>query len=172
MGSYYSTPEPNDNGERVVTACSTTDANDLTGGAGNVECMTAHAASKSAMDRLTAGLANEWCNDNIRVNAVAPGIVPVERTADILSQQSAQDLWLPHLPAGRMGNVNDIAKAVVYLCESEWMTGNVLTIDGGMTSRSNMPFRPRPPSSSSEDKDDNNMYDCIHQFHTSATYQK
>ena len=44
----------------------------------SVEYMTACAASKSAMDRMTAGLANEWRDDNIRVNCVAPGIVPVE----------------------------------------------------------------------------------------------
>lgn len=136
----------------------------------SVEYMTAYAASKSAMDRMTAGLANEWRDDNIRVNCVAPGIVPVERTAEALSQQSAQDIWLKHLPCGRMGHVDDIAKAVIFLCESEWMTGSVLTIDGGMTSRSNMPFRPRPPSSGAS-KFEDDIYDGVNQFNTGATYE-
>ena len=46
---------------------------------------------------------------------------------------------------GRMGTVEDVAHSVAYLCENEWTTGTILTVDGGMTSRSNMPFRPKPP---------------------------
>ena len=110
-----------------------------------VENMVAYAASKAGMDRMTAGLSNEWARDGIRVNAVAPGIVPVERTQKILETEEAQNMWLPHLPVGRMGDVKDISHAVVYLCENEWTSGTVLTIDGGMTARSNIPFRPKPP---------------------------
>lgn len=110
----------------------------------SVEWMTAYAASKAGMDRMTAGLSNEWAKDKVRVNAVAPGIVPVERTQKILETKEAQDMWLPHLPVGRMGTVEDIAHSVVYLCENEWTTGAILTVDGGMTARSNMPFRPKP----------------------------
>ncbi|CAM9535870.1 unnamed protein product, partial [Heterosigma akashiwo] len=113
-------------------------------GAVSVEYMVAYAASKAAMDRMTAGLSNEWAKDGVRVNAIAPGIVPVERTEAILSQQASQDLWLPHLPVGRMGTVQECAHAVVYLCENEWTSGTVLTLDGGMTGRSNMPVRPKP----------------------------
>ena len=43
-----------------------------------------------------------------------------------------------------MGTVDDVAHSVVYLCENEWTTGTILTVDGGMISRSNMPFRPKP----------------------------
>ena len=68
----------------------------------SVEWMTAYAASKAALDQMTRGMSNEWASDGIRVNAVAPGIVPVERTEKILHQKSAQDLWLPHLPAGTL----------------------------------------------------------------------
>lgn len=110
----------------------------------SVEWMTAYAASKAGLDRLTAGLASEWAKDNVRVNAVAPGIVPVERTESILSKPEIQDMWLPHLPVGRMGTVEEVAHSVAYLCESEWTTGTILTIDGGMTGRANMPFRPKP----------------------------
>ncbi len=101
-------------------------------------------ASKAGMDRMTAGLSSEWAGDGIRVNAVAPGIVPVERTQKMLETKEAKELWSPYLPTGRMGTAKEIADAVVFLCESEWISGTVLTIDGGMTARANMPFRPKP----------------------------
>mmetsp|Transcript_11920 Transcript_11920/g.17880 ORF Transcript_11920/g.17880 Transcript_11920/m.17880 type:complete len:304 (-) Transcript_11920:21-932(-) len=113
---------------------------------GSISCeyMVAYAASKAAMDRMTAGLSSEWARNGVRVNAVAPGIVPVERTQEILSQQASQDTWLPHLPVGRMGTAEECAHSVIYLCENEWTSGSILTLDGGMTARINMPFRPKP----------------------------
>lgn len=113
---------------------------------GSVSCeyMVAYASSKAALDRMTAGLSSEWARNGVRVNSLAPGIVPVERTQDILSQQSSQDLWSPHLPVGRMGTTQECAHAVVYLLENEWTSGSILTLDGGMTGRINMPFRPKP----------------------------
>uniref|UniRef100_A0A7S2XWS6 Glucose 1-dehydrogenase n=1 Tax=Fibrocapsa japonica TaxID=94617 RepID=A0A7S2XWS6_9STRA len=113
-------------------------------GSTSVEWMTAYAASKAALDHLTRGLSNEWARDGVRVNAVAPGVVPVERTEAILNQPEAQKLWLPHLPVGRMGTVEDIAEAVLYICSADWMSGSILTVDGGMTARSNMPIRGKP----------------------------
>ena len=113
-------------------------------GSSSVEYMTAYAASKAALDRLTAGLSSEWAADGVRVAAVAPGIVPVERTAAALATPEAQALWLPHLPVGRMGSVTDVAQAVAYVCTAPWTSGTVLTLDGGMTARANMPVRPRP----------------------------
>jgi len=115
-------------------------------GARSVEWMTAYAASKAALDSLTRGLALEYAPGGVRVNAVAPGIVPVERTAQVLSTREAQDMWNPHLPVGRMGSVEEIGEATVQLCTNQWMTGAVLSIDGGMMARANMPFRPRPPA--------------------------
>jgi len=113
-------------------------------GSSSVEWMTAYAASKAGLDRLTAGLASEWAPDNVRVNAVAPGVVPVERTKASFDKKEIQDMWLPHLPVKKFGTVEEVAHSVVYLCESEWTTGTILTIDGGMTGRANMPFRPKP----------------------------
>ena len=117
----------------------------------STEYMVAYAASKAAMDRMTAGLSSEWAKDGVRVNAVAPGIVPVERTEAVLSQQASQDMWIPHLPVGRMGTVEECAHSVIYLCENEWTTGSIVTLDGGMTARINMPFRPKPAPPSIED---------------------
>jgi glucose 1-dehydrogenase len=117
----------------------------------STEYMVAYAASKAAMDRMTAGLSSEWAKEGVRVNAVAPGIVPVERTEAVLSQQASQDMWIPHLPVGRMGTVEECAHSVIYLCENEWTTGSIVTLDGGMTARINMPVRPKPAPPSVED---------------------
>jgi len=119
-------------------------------GSRSVEWMTAYAASKAALDSLTRGLALEYAVDGVRVNAVAPGIVPVERTVAALSDPAAQELWTPHLPVGRMGTVEEIGEATVQLCVNEWMSGTILTVDGGMMARANMPFRPRPPAPNTE----------------------
>mmetsp|Transcript_4381 Transcript_4381/g.12344 ORF Transcript_4381/g.12344 Transcript_4381/m.12344 type:complete len:340 (-) Transcript_4381:64-1083(-) len=137
-------------------------------GSRSVEWMTAYAASKAALDSLTRGLALEYASDGVRVNAVAPGIVPVERTAEVLSTKEAQDMWTPHLPVGRMGSVEEIGEATVQLCTNQWMNGAVLSIDGGMMARANMPFRPRPLASvpvagekSADDSDGTNICESV-----------
>lgn len=114
-------------------------------GSRSVEYMTAYAASKAALDSLTRGLACEYASDGVRVNAIAPGVVPVERTAKGFSDPNVVDMWTPHLPVGRLGTVEDIAHATLTLATNEWMSGTVLTVDGGMMARANMPIRPRPP---------------------------
>jgi len=119
-------------------------------GSRSVEFMTAYAASKAALDSLTRGLACEYAPDGIRVNAIAPGVVPVERTEKAFSDQSVVDMWTPHLPVGRLGTVEDIAQATLVLATNEWMSGTVLTCDGGMMARANMPIRPRPPKPESK----------------------
>jgi len=116
-------------------------------GSRSVEFMNAYAASKAALDSLTRGLALEYAADSVRVNAIAPGVVPVERTAHLFSDQNVVEMWTPHLPIGRLGTVQDIADATLLLATNEWMTGSVLTVDGGMMARANMPIRPRPPKS-------------------------
>uniref|UniRef100_A0A6U5E7P8 Glucose 1-dehydrogenase n=1 Tax=Corethron hystrix TaxID=216773 RepID=A0A6U5E7P8_9STRA len=113
-------------------------------GAVSVEYMTAYAASKAALDSVTRGLALEYAADRVRVNAVAPGVVPVERTEKILNRPESQSLWAPHLPVGRMGTTEEVAEVVLGMVCNEWVNGAVWTVDGGMLARSNMPIRPRP----------------------------
>jgi glucose 1-dehydrogenase len=114
-------------------------------GSRSVEFMTAYAASKAALDSLTRGLACEFAEDGVRVNAIAPGVVPVERTEQAFADPKVTGMWLPHLPVGRLGTVEDITHATLLLAVNEWMTGNILTVDGGMMARANMPIRPKPP---------------------------
>ena len=112
----------------------------------SVEWMTAYAASKAALDSLTRGLAMEYAPE-VRVNAIAPGVVPVERTAAAFDNPQVIDMWLPHLPAGDLGTVQQVAEATIPLCTNAWITGTIWKVDGGMLARANMPFRPRPEPS-------------------------
>jgi glucose 1-dehydrogenase len=110
------------------------------------EYMGVYAATKAALDSLTRTMALEWAPYHIRVNAIAPGVVPVERTADAFQEGSVMsELWKDKLPLRQLGRVQDVAEATVAMITNEWLTGSIWQVDGGMMARSNMPVRPRPP---------------------------
>lgn len=109
------------------------------------EYMGAYAASKAALESITRTMAIEFAPMNIRVNTIAPGVVPVERTAVAFSDRRTMKSWTDRLPLGRTGTVSEIAHACLPLIENDWITGSVWQVDGGMMSRANMPERPRPP---------------------------
>ena len=93
---------------------------------------TNYAASKAGIIGLTKSLAKEVSVRGIRVNAVAPGFVETDMTADL-----ADDLRkkaIEAIPLGRMGAPQDIAKAVAFLASDEaaYITGQTLVVDGGM----------------------------------------
>jgi len=81
--------------------------------------MTAYAASKAALDSLTRGLALEYVPDSVRVDAIAPGVVPVERTAAAFEDPDVVNTWLPHLPVDRLGDVESIVEATIPLCTND-----------------------------------------------------
>jgi len=92
------------------------------------------AAAKAGMVALTKSVAREWGPCGIRVNALAPGFVPTSQaTANILSDETAQDAMLDLIPLGRFGNVHDIASSAAFLLspQATYITGVVLTVDGG-----------------------------------------
>jgi NAD(P)-dependent dehydrogenase (short-subunit alcohol dehydrogenase family) len=104
---------------------------------------TAYSASKGAVVLLTKSVALEVAGDNIRVNAVCPGDTYVERwrsdercnpLGDFEAELKAMG---QELPIGRVGTVDEIAKAVLFLAsdESSFMTGATLIVDGGNTAR-------------------------------------
>jgi hypothetical protein len=115
-------------------------------GSRSAEYMTAYAESKAALESLTRGLTCKYAPDDVRVNAKAPRVVPVERMAELFSDKDVVDVWMPRIPLGRLGTVEDVAHATLLLVTNEWMTGTVLTVDGGMMARANMPIQPRPPA--------------------------
>ncbi|RGC69273.1 2-dehydro-3-deoxy-D-gluconate 5-dehydrogenase [Micromonospora sp. MW-13] len=91
-------------------------------------------ASKAAVVQLTKNLAYEWGGDGIRVNAIAPGYMRTEMTADLMPTRDAEDeLVARHIPLGRVGEPGDLAGAVVFLASaaSAYVTGHTLTVDGG-----------------------------------------
>ena len=91
-----------------------------------------YAASKAGMLGLTKTTAKELASKNVRCNAVAPGFIQTEMT-DVLPQQ-AKDMALEQIPLKRFGQPGDIARAVAFLAgdASTYITGQVLSVDGGM----------------------------------------
>lgn len=112
-------------------------------GQATCEWFAAYAASKAGMDAMTKVQAVEWGQYGIRVNVLAPGVVPVERTFDILYQSTMEKKWVGAMPAGRYGSVEDMGMATAYLLSdaTQWMTGSVLTVDGGLIARGHYPKR-------------------------------
>ncbi len=109
------------------------------------EYMGAYAASKAALESLTRTMAIEYAQRGIRVNNIAPGIVPVERTTKFFDEHpEVLNGWSDKLPVGRAGTVEEVAQACLPLIENEWITGTIWQIDGGMMARANMPKRQRP----------------------------
>lgn len=112
--------------------------------------VSAYAASKAALDALTRSLAAEWAQYDIRVNAVAPGVVPVERQQERL--YAAEEQWMEQIPLGRFGTPRDIGALVVFLASSQasWITGQTYIVDGGALARSGppgpAPNLPDPPT--------------------------
>lgn len=91
-----------------------------------------YAASKAGMIGFTKSIAKEFASRGIRANCVAPGYIETQMT-EVLPPEVKEGI-LAKIPLGRIGNPNDIAQAVLFLASdaSCYITGQVLTVDGGM----------------------------------------
>ena len=89
--------------------------------------------SKAAIVQLTRNLACEWAEDGIRVNAVAPWYIRTQRTAGPLADPDYLDEVLQRTPMGRIGEPEEVATAVAFLCmpASGYITGECVAVDGG-----------------------------------------
>ena len=87
-------------------------------------------AAKGGITALTKNLSMELAADNIRINAVAPGVVPTALYGDLSDEQLAALHEMQ--PLGRYGTPKDIAAAVLYLANATWVTGVILPVDGGV----------------------------------------
>ena len=92
-----------------------------------------YAASKSGMIGFTKSLSKELASRNIAINCIAPGFIDTDMTNELTDMQ--KEMILKQVPMGRLGSAKEIANAALFLAsdEANYITGQVLTIDGGMT---------------------------------------
>ena len=97
----------------------------------------AYNASKAAVHMLSKSLASDLAEDNIRVNAIAPGYIMTEMTEGDLDKPDWDSIWTDKTPMRRAGTAEEVAAAALFLCTdaSSYVTGSVLIIDGGYTTR-------------------------------------
>ncbi|PIV33296.1 MAG: tropinone reductase [Lysobacterales bacterium CG02_land_8_20_14_3_00_62_12] len=91
---------------------------------------------KAALTQLTRNLACEWAADGIRVNAVAPWYIRTARTGPALADPAYLEEVLQATPMGRIGEPEEVAAAVAFLClpAASYITGAVIAVDGGFLS--------------------------------------
>lgn len=92
----------------------------------------AYNTSKGAINLMTKSLALEYANRNIRVNAICPGYIET----GMVNKEALGDYYdglVALHPIGRIGTPDEIAHAIIFLCENEFVTGTTLLVDGGYT---------------------------------------
>ena len=92
-------------------------------------CEAAYSATKGAVIALIKALAQELGPSGIRVNCVAPGVIQTDMCADVAPE--IMDELREQTPVGRLGDPVDVAKAMLYLSEADFVTGQVLPLNGG-----------------------------------------
>jgi NAD(P)-dependent dehydrogenase (short-subunit alcohol dehydrogenase family) len=95
----------------------------------------AYVAAKGALDALTRQQATEWAKHAITVNAVSPTFVRTPQVEDLLADDAFREGLYKRIPLGRIAETDDVVGAVLLLCSdaSAFITGQVLTLDGGLT---------------------------------------
>ncbi len=93
------------------------------------------ASAKGAIEGLSRSLAAEWAPSKIRVNTIAPSLTDTPLAANLLATADKKEASDKRHPLGRIGTPEDIAKAASYLLsdDSSWMTGQIIHLDGGMS---------------------------------------
>ncbi|MEQ8693579.1 MAG: glucose 1-dehydrogenase [Pseudomonadales bacterium] len=95
--------------------------------------MSAYCTSKAAIDMLVRNAADELGAQQVRVNSVCPGLVVTDLSTALHETPAMRDDYLACMPIARLGQGQDIANAVRFLCgpEAAWITGAILPVDGG-----------------------------------------
>ena len=89
-----------------------------------------YAASKAGLIGFTKSVAREVAARNVRVNAIAPGMIESDMT-DVLSDK-VKEATLAQIPMKRLGNTSEVAEVATFLARQEYLTGQVIAIDGGL----------------------------------------
>jgi len=92
-----------------------------------------YVASKAGLIGFTRECAREFAAYGIRVNAVCPGVIETEMTAESRSNPAQLEKWLADIPQGRLGQPADVAGLVLFLCSdgAAYLTGQAINVDGG-----------------------------------------
>jgi 2-dehydro-3-deoxy-D-gluconate 5-dehydrogenase len=103
---------------------------------GGIE-VASYTASKHGLLGVTRALANEWTGKGVRVNGIAPGYMTTELTGALREDPERYEAFRARMPAGRWGEPEDLAGAVVFLASdaSRYVSGSVVAVDGGWLSR-------------------------------------
>jgi NAD(P)-dependent dehydrogenase (short-subunit alcohol dehydrogenase family) len=96
-----------------------------------------YAAAKGAVVNMTRSMALDCAKDRIRVNAVCPGFISAPTTGEVRMGQPATDQLIALHPLGRLGEPEDVARAIAFLASDDaaFITGTSLVVDGGYTAR-------------------------------------
>ncbi|MCX6625520.1 MAG: SDR family oxidoreductase [Acidobacteria bacterium] len=101
-----------------------------------------YGTSKGAIGSMTRALAVEWAAYNIQVNAIAPGFIRTDLNAALWAQPAMHDWAVARTPAARIGETSDVVGTALFLASaaSDFMTGQILYVDGGFTAGSTWPL--------------------------------
>jgi len=105
-----------------------------TAGIRGVTTNVAYQVVKGALPQFARALAREFANDNIRVNCIAPGVIRTDFHASMAPEQKKLNLE-QRIPLHREGTPEQVAEAILMLVKNEYVTGETVTIDGGLTMR-------------------------------------
>jgi NAD(P)-dependent dehydrogenase (short-subunit alcohol dehydrogenase family) len=102
---------------------------------GAATSQTAYTASKGAVLAMTREIAVEYARKGVRCNALCPGPIDTPLLAELLSDPARRQRRFVHIPMGRLGRAEELAKAALFLAsdDSSFMTGSSLIVDGGIT---------------------------------------
>jgi NAD(P)-dependent dehydrogenase (short-subunit alcohol dehydrogenase family) len=102
---------------------------------GAATSQTAYTASKGAVLAMTREIAVEYARQGIRCNALCPGPIDTPLLAELLSDPERRQRRFVHIPMGRLGQAEELAKAALFLAsdDASYMTGASLIVDGGIT---------------------------------------
>ena len=102
---------------------------------GAATSQTAYTASKGAVLAMTREIAVEYARKGVRCNALCPGPIDTPMLAELLSDPARRQRRFVHIPMGRLGKAEELAKAALFLAsdDSSFMTGASLIVDGGIT---------------------------------------
>ncbi|XP_077238929.1 tropinone reductase homolog At5g06060-like [Tasmannia lanceolata] len=96
---------------------------------------TIYAATKGAINQITKNLACEWAKDSIRTNCVAPWYIKTALVENLLKNEEFTNGIISRTPLRRLGEANEVSSLVAFLCmpAASYITGQVISVDGGMT---------------------------------------